>query len=374
MGIVPEWTHGRAPLNASATHRHLPEDPVTDTSAIKRDAYAGPSCPRPACPGPAEASFAPDSSETARKLEALEALLCDLAPVALGFSGGVDSTFLAAVCAQAIPQKTLLVHLDSPFMGTPECASHDELARAFGLPAASLAFDPFADESIVANGPDRCYLCKRAGFTRITEAARAWAAEQDFDPNAVCVLDGSNADDAAATDRPGTRALRELGVLSPLMEAGWTKAEERDMLRTWGYGVWNLPAGACLATRVVTGEHLTPQKVAAARACEDYLHTLGCTQVRARIAGGELHIEGSPEDLARICTPDGDTPATSNQARTEEPPTVRAPASGAAADESTSKVQLSRSVLTQLSALAKANGIARVAPEAHLYRRGSMNR
>lgn len=347
---------------------------MTDTSAIKRDAHAGPSCPRPACPGPAEASFAPDSSETARKLEALEALLCDLAPVALGFSGGVDSTFLAAVCARAIPHKALLVHLDSPFVGTPERASHDELARTFGLPAASLAFDPFADEAIATNGPDRCYLCKRAGFTRITEAAHAWATEQGFDPNTVCVLDGSNADDAAATDRPGMRALREIGVRSPLMETGWTKAEEREMLRTWGYSVWNLPAGACLATRVVTGERLTPQKVAAARACEDYLHTLGCTQVRARIADGELHIEGSPEDLARICTPSEDASATSSQALAGARSTDRVPAARTAAGESASKLQLSRNVLAQLNALAKTNAIAHVATEAHPYRRGSMNR
>ena len=342
MGIVPEWTRGRAPLNASATHRHLREDPVTDTPAAK--------------------------------LEALEALLRDLAPVALGFSGGVDSTFLAAVCARVIPHKALLVHLDSPFVGTPERASHDKLARAFDLPAVSLAFDPFADEAIAANGPDRCYLCKRAGFTRITEAAHARAAEQGFDPNTVCVLDGSNADDAAATDRPGMRALRELGVRSPLMDTGWTKTEERELLRTWGYSVWNLPAGACLATRVVTGEHLTPQKVAAARACEDYLHTLGCTQVRARIADGELHIESSPEDLARICTPNEGTPATHDQGPTGEPSTGRASASGAAAGESAGKPHLSCDVLAQLNSLAKANGIARVTPEAHLYRRGSMNR
>lgn len=341
---------------------------MIDTPAAKRDAHAA------SCPGPAEASFARGPNETARKLEALEVLLRDLAPVALGFSGGVDSTFLAAVCARAIPQKTLLVHLDSPFVGTPERASHDELARTFDLPAASLAFDPFVDEDIVANRPDRCYLCKRAGFTRITEAARAWAVKQGFDPNTVCVLDGSNADDAAATDRPGMRALREIGVRSPLMETGWTKAEERAMLRTWGYSVWNLPAGACLATRVVTGERLTPQKVAAARACEDYLHTLGCTQVRARIAGGELHIEGSPEDLARICAPSEDAPATGSQARAEERSTDTAPAAGATASESASKLQLNCDVLAQLNALAKTSGIARVSPEAHLYRRGSMNR
>lgn len=347
---------------------------MTDTPAANRDARAAASCPGSAEPGPAEASFAPSPNETAHKLEALEALLRDLAPVALGFSGGVDSTFLAAVCARAIPQKTLLVHLDSPFVGTPERASHDELAHAFGLPAVSLAFGPFANEDIVANGPDRCYLCKRAGFTRIAEAARAWAAEQGFGPNTVCVLDGSNADDAVATDRPGMRALRELGVRSPLMETGWTKAEEREMLHTWGHRTWNLPAGACLATRVVTGERLTPQKVAAARACEDYLHTLGCTQVRARIAGGELHIEGSPEDLARICAPNEDASATGNQARAEERLTDRAPAAGATASESASKLQLNCDVLAQLNALAKTNGIARISSTARPYRRGSMNR
>lgn len=341
---------------------------MTDTPAAKRDAHAA------SCPGPAAASFAPGSNETVHKLEALEALLRDLAPVALGFSGGVDSTFLAAMCAHAIPQKTLLVHLDSPFVGTPERASHDELAHAFGLPTISLAFDPFADEDIVANGPDRCYLCKRAGFTRITEAARAWAAEQGFDPGTICVLDGSNADDAAATDRPGMRALRELGVRSPLMETGWTKAEEREMLRTWGYSVWNLPAGACLATRIVTGERLTPQKVAAARACEDYLHTLGCTQVRARIAGGELHIEGSPEDLARICSPNENASATPDQEPTREPSTSKVLTTGAAAGESANKLQLSHDVLNQLNSLAKANGLARVTPTTRPYRRGSMNR
>lgn len=346
---------------------------MTDTPAAKRDARAA-SCPGSAEPGPAEAPFAPGSNETAHKLEALEALLCDLAPVALGFSGGVDSTLLAAVCARAIPQKALLVHLNAPFVGTPERASYDELSPAFGLPTISLAFDPFADEDIVANRPDRCYLCKRAGFTRITEAARAWATEQGFDPSTICVLDGSNADDAVATDRPGMRALRELGVRSPLMETGWTKAEEREMLRTWGYRTWNLPAGACLATRVVTGERLTPQKVAAARACEDYLHALGCKQVRARIAGGELHIEGSPEDLARICSPNENASATHDQEPTGEPSTSEVLTTGAAAGESANKLQLSHDVLNQLNSLAKANGLARVTPTTRPYRRGSMNR
>lgn len=285
------------------------------------------------------------NSSPISKLAALEERLRALAPVALGFSGGVDSTFLAAVCARAIPDQTLLVHLDSPFVGTPERASFQGLVDTLGLPILVIPFDPFTQEDVRANGPERCYHCKRAGFSCIAQAAQ--------ERGIACVLDGSNADDAAATDRPGTRALRELGVRSPLMETAWTKAEERKMLRDWGLPVWNLPAGACLATRVATGEPLTPAKLDAARACEDYLHELGCTQVRARIADGGLRIEGSPQDLALIAV------------------ACDIAADGASAHEG--QTQLRSNVLAQLRMLAQEHGIASVSPHARPYRRGSMN-
>ena len=310
----------------------------------------------------------------AEKLDALESLLRPLAPVALGFSGGVDSTFLAAVCARTIPDATLLVHLDSPFVGTPERTAHDALAPSFGLPARTIPFNPFEEDAVTVNGPDRCYLCKHAGFTRIIKAARTWAAERDIAPDAICVLDGSNADDAASTDRPGMRALAELGVRSPLAEVGLTKAEERALLRAWGISIWNMPAGACLATRVATGEPLTAEKIACARACEDYLQRLGCTQVRARIEGGELHIEASPEDLALItaddiaakaerATPEADAHRTEkhrNNMNTDDKPAEAS--------------RLSGNIYAQLSALAQEAGIPYTSPIAHLYRRGSMNR
>ncbi|MBM6942029.1 asparagine synthase-related protein [Collinsella intestinalis] len=286
------------------------------------------------------------SSSPISKLAALEERLRAFAPVALGFSGGVDSTFLAAVCARAIPDQTLLVHLDSPFVGTPERASFQGLVDTLGLPVLAIPFDPFIQEDVRANGPERCYHCKRAGFSRIAQAAQ--------ERGIACVLDGSNADDAAATDRPGTRALRELGVRSPLMETAWTKAEEREMLRDWGFPVWNLPAGACLATRVATGEPLTPAKLDAARACEDYLHELGCTKVRARVAEGGLRIEGSPQDLALIAVA-CDTAADGAASAHEGQP------------------QLRGDVLAQLRALAQKHGIASVSPHARPYRRGSMN-
>ena len=190
------------------------------------------------------------------KLAALEQLLLAYGRVAIGFSGGVDSSFLAAVCTRIMPASTLLVHLTTPLIGTPEQASFER------------AIDGQADE-----GPHSL------GFPT--------------------VIDGSNASDRGDY-RPGMRAAQELGVRSPLMEVGFTKDEERELLRAWGYPVWNLPAGACLATRVPTGEELTREKVDVIRTCEDYLHDLGLDQVRARLVGGCMHIEAAPADVAKI--------------------------------------------------------------------------
>lgn len=235
------------------------------------------------------------SDAASKKLRQLEELLASWGSVAVGFSGGVDSMFLAAVCARAIPQTTLLVHLASSFASTPEVDStHEQLARTKSplaeLSSSVVPFDPFACDAIVQNGPDRCYWCKRAGFTRIVEVAR--------EHGITVVTDGSNADDAH-DDRPGMRALRELGVRSPLMETGWHKDEERELLHAWGFARWDMPAGACLATRVRTGEAITEAKLAAVRACEDYLHEQGFRQVRARLSGDGMKIELAQDELAR---------------------------------------------------------------------------
>ncbi len=230
------------------------------------------------------------------KLAALERLLRSYGRVAIGFSGGVDSTFLAAVCARTMPVDTLLVHLSTPFIGTPEQQSFEHAidrdnGNSFNLPVLNLSINQLDVPEVVPNDADRCYYCKRAGFTAIVNHARALGF--------ATVIDGSN-DSDKGDFRPGMRAVDELGVRSPLAEVGFTKDEERELLRTWGFPVWNMPSGACLATRIPTGEELTRQKVDLVRACEDYLHGLGLTQVRARLIGGCLHLEAAPEDIKKL--------------------------------------------------------------------------
>lgn len=235
--------------------------------------------------------------DTKEKLAALKELLRSYGSVAIGFSGGVDSTFLAAVCQEVLPQSTLLIHLSTPLIGTPEQSSFEQATFVANerpllkLPVLNLKISQLESADVVRNDPLRCYYCKKLGFTQIANEAAARGYN--------VVVDGSNASDVGDY-RPGMKAVEELSVKSPLQDVGFTKAEERELLRQWGFPVWNMPAGACLATRIPTNEPLTREKVSLVRASEDYLHQLGYSQIRARLVQGVMHIEMSPEDLQRL--------------------------------------------------------------------------
>ena len=279
------------------------------------------------------------------KMQGLIELLRSFGSAAIGLSGGVDSTFLAAVSIRALPPADVhLIHLDTPFVGTPERESFERERERFeraGAHVVAIETDPLADPDVAANPADRCYHCKRLGFRRIVDAACELGVR--------VVLEGSNADDAGDY-RPGTRAVRELDVRSPLMETGWCKDEEREVLHAWGFDVWDLPAGACLATRIPCGEELTAKKLHTVRMCEDYLHGLGLRQVRVRIDGGMARVSvGAGENVGAIVEADAPAGACSNA---DGEPSRLAPA-----------------VIQEL----QARGCAAVDPVVHLYRHGEGN-
>ena len=208
--------------------------------------------------------------------------------VALAFSGGTDSAYLLWAAVQCGCDVTAY-YVQSPFQPAFEREDARRLAAEVGAPLKVIPVNTLEDEAIRLNPPDRCYHCKRAIFSALAEAARG-----DGYP---VILDGTNASDDAA-DRPGMRALQELGVLSPLRACGITKAMVRDLSREAGLFTWNKPAYACLATRIPSGTQLTLEALRRVEAAEAALHDLGFSDLRVRVLGGAARIQLPARQMA----------------------------------------------------------------------------
>lgn len=215
---------------------------------------------------------------------------------AVAFSGGVDSAYLLCA-AVSHARRTAAYFVRTPFQPAFELDDAREVALRLGASLTVLEFDILTVPEAAANPPDRCYHCKRALFTRLLDRARA-----DGFP---LVLDGGNASDDAA-DRPGMRALEELGVRSPLRECGIGKAEVRRLARAAGLPVWDKPSYACLATRVPAGTPITPDALDRVARGEALLMSLGFSDFRLRLRadGALLQVRAEQMPLARRRLPE----------------------------------------------------------------------
>ena len=210
------------------------------------------------------------------------------ARIAAAFSGGTDSALLLYLAKQN-GCDVHAYYVKTAFQPEFELEDARRLAGELDIPMTVVELDILAVPEAAANGPDRCYYCKRAIFTALQGAAR----EDGY----TVLLDGTNASDDAG-DRPGMRALRELGVRSPLRECGITKAEVRRLSREAGLFTWEKPAYACLATRIPTGTAIRADRLQAVERAEMQMREMGFQDFRVRMYGDAARIQVRAEQFA----------------------------------------------------------------------------
>ena len=231
------------------------------------------------------------TDELQEKLAKLEEYIRELGSLAIGFSGGVDSSFLLAVAHEVLGDNVIAV--TGADASVPEREVNEAIAfcKERGIRHIICKVDPLQEEGYRNNSPDRCYYCKHGIFTEVKRIADEYGIKY--------MAEGSNMDDIGDY-RPGLRAAAELSVKSPLREARLNKSEIRIISRAMGLPTWSKPAYACLASRFVYGEEITEEKLHMIDQAEQFLIEHGFFEERVRMHGNIARIEVPPVDIPRL--------------------------------------------------------------------------
>jgi uncharacterized protein len=229
------------------------------------------------------------------KWDRLKSLLREMQLAVLAYSGGVDSSLLLRAASEVLGPHLIAVTAVSETYPPLELAAAKEFASSLGVTHRILRTEELGMEEFARNSPERCYFCKRELFGKLRQIADTEGIQ--------FILDGSNTDDLK-DHRPGRRAAQEFSVRSPLMEAGLSKSEVRELAHALNLSVWDKPSLACLSSRIPYGTRITPEILQTIQTAEDHLRVLGFRQVRVRHHGDTARIEIDPEDFGRLLSGD----------------------------------------------------------------------
>lgn len=233
--------------------------------------------------------------ELSKKLEKLKKMLKDLGSVAIAYSGGVDSNFLLKVASDTLGENAIAVTLHAMMHSNREIEEAIEYAKTFNVKHIVIRIDDFNIKEFIENGPERCYYCKNAVFTKVKDVARI--------NNIKYVADGTNLDDLGDY-RPGLKAIEELNIISPLKECGFTKEDIRALSKEMNLETFNKPAFACLATRIPCGTKITNEKLRMIEKGEEYLKSIGFNQFRVRLHDDIARIEVGKNEINKFFSND----------------------------------------------------------------------
>lgn len=235
-----------------------------------------------------------DATTLAAKQARLMDNLRSLGQVMVAYSGGTDSAYLAWAAREALGDRAVAITADSASIPASHKRDAEEFVRRYGIPHEYITTYEFDNPEYVANNPDRCFHCKDELFRRMEEIGRERGIEH--------IVYGVNVDDLGDY-RPGQGAAKIHQVKAPLVEAGLTKIEIRELSRQAGLPTWDRPASACLSSRIPYGTPVTPETIRTVEAGEEAIKALGFRQFRVRFHEKLVRLEIAREELPKALDP-----------------------------------------------------------------------